>query len=69
MDLIEKLHHVSNNTDTLTSFLKDNIQAVYDFFLSQSYHELKENEEKIDNYIFSNHNAIMHLDLSIILHN
>ncbi len=65
MDLIEKLHHVSNNTDTLTSFLKDNIQAVYDFFLSQSYHELKENEEKIDNYIFSNHNAIMHLDLSI----
>ena len=65
MNLIEKLNHVSSNTDTLTSFLKENIQTVYDFFLSQSYLELKEYEEKIDNYIFSNYKIVKKIDLDI----
>jgi len=65
MDLIEKLNHVSSNKNTLTSFLKENIQTVYDFFLSQSYHELKEYEEKIDNYIFSNYKIVKKIDLGI----
>ncbi|SNR33937.1 hypothetical protein [Lutibacter flavus] len=65
MDLIEKLNKVSTNTSILTSFLQENINSVYDFFLSQGYSELKEEIERIDNYIFSNYKVLKKIDLSV----
>lgn len=66
MNLLEKLSIVSASKDSLTSFLEDNYQSVYDFFLTQSYSDLNVYRSETELYIQNNIRIIGSLDLSKI---
>ncbi|MDX1718729.1 MAG: hypothetical protein R3353_01085 [Salegentibacter mishustinae] len=64
MNFIDDLNYSSVDTETLSEYLNENVDLAYDYFISQSYSEIKSDKKEIDQYIFQNLNVIKKLDLS-----
>jgi len=65
MDIFDKLILASTNKGSLSSFIEDNTQELYDFLLTQSFEDLSTSKSKIEDYILQNLKVIRLLDFSI----
>lgn len=65
MDIFDKLISVTTNKESLSIFIEDNIQELYDFLLTQSFADLSISKRKIEDYILQNLSIIRQLDFSI----
>lgn len=65
MDIFDKLILASTNKESLSSFIEDNTQELYDFLLTQSFEDLSTSKSKIEDYILQNLKVIRLLDFSI----
>jgi hypothetical protein len=65
MDILNKLISASNSKSSLSAFIDDYNQELYDFLLTQSYRDLKRYKEDIDRYILSHLKVIKTLDFDL----
>lgn len=63
MNFLEELNAKSENKENLEVYLKENIDIVYDFFLSQSFLEITNYRREIEKYILSRFDLLKNLDL------
>lgn len=65
MNTIDKLISASSSKDTLTAFLKQELNAVYDLLLTTNYDELKQERQRLETYINQYLKIIKKLDFNI----
>lgn len=65
MDIFDKLILATANKESLSAFIEDNTQKLYDFLLTQSFEDLSTSKSKIEDYILQNLKIIRLLDFSI----
>lgn len=64
MDIFDDLIAASSSKESLSSFLDEHIQELYDFLLTQKFEDLNSNKSKIETYIFQNLRLFRTLDFS-----
>ena len=65
MDIFDNLILASTNKESLSAFIEDNSQDLYDFLLTQSFEDLSTSKIKIEDYILKNLKIIRLLDFSV----
>lgn len=65
MNIIDKLISASTTKDTLTTFLKQELNAVYDLLLTTNYHDLKKERKRLELYINQHLKVIKKLNFDI----
>lgn len=65
MDIFDKLISASYNKESLSAFIEDNTQEIYDFLLTQSFEDLTTSKNRIEDYILQKLGVIRLLDFSI----
>jgi 2-polyprenyl-3-methyl-5-hydroxy-6-metoxy-1,4-benzoquinol methylase len=64
MDIFDKLISASSNKESLSAFIEDNTQEIYDFLLTQSFEDLTTSKNRIEDFILQNLGVIGLLDFS-----
>jgi hypothetical protein len=65
MNILEKLNSNSTTVDSLTTFLKHNIDEVFHFIINQKHATLTLSTGEVESYLVDNFNTIKKLDLSL----
>lgn len=66
MDFLETLDEATRSPEALSTFISQEINSIYDFFLDQPYQVYKSNLKEIDKYIERNLRVFRGLDLSVV---